>query len=384
MGRGIIILSIFDWWSHSHGHSDMQLARVLAKSHPVLFVNSIGMRSAKRSLGGSLVKRIGRKLRSMSRIASRPIPELDLVVYTPLFWPAYSGLLGKFNNGGLRSQIQYNARRLGFDRPLVLITLPTFADLALSLDRSALLYNRSDRHADFQYSDHNVVAAKEELLFRKSDAVLYASRSLYEAEIGRATGRSVYIGHGADLDHFCPEGPIAEEFQAIPAPRVGFFGDLREHAIDFPLLESVVRAMPHVQFILGGTQLDDLSALRRLPNIQFFPACPHENMPARWRALDVAILPYKVTPWTQAIEPIKLNEIAATGLPAVGTRLPAFEDRGIAIAETGEEFVQAISRALKRSDPMRAAAGELRRWESIAEQIEEIAADVSPVCTGAP
>ena len=38
--KGVIFFSIFDWWYHSHGHSDFQLALAMAESQDVLFVNS--------------------------------------------------------------------------------------------------------------------------------------------------------------------------------------------------------------------------------------------------------------------------------------------------------------------------------------------------------
>jgi len=352
----------------------MQIARAFAERGPVLFVNSIGMRFPAPGSSGAPLRRIGRKLRSVVRTTARPIAGVDLSVYTPIFWPAYSGLPGRLNDWALRTQISRVSRRLGFHRPLVIITLPTFAELALSLERSALLYNRSDRHSDFRYCDRDLVAAKEDLLFRKADAVIYASRHLYATEAGRATSRAACIGHGVDLERFSPVGEIAPEIAALPGPRVGFFGDLRVHAIDFELIEAVARALPGVQFVLGGAQLDDISALRRLPNVHLFEHCPHEEMPARWRALDVAILPYRISPWQEASEPIKLNEIAALGLPTIGTRLPAFADRGVIMCDSAQEFARAISTALTRSPSGRTIGEGLRSWQAIADQIEAIAA----------
>jgi hypothetical protein len=76
--QGVIFLSIFDWWYHSHGHSDIQLARAFARRMPVLFVNSIGMRLPRPGTATSPWRRIGRKIRSSARLLNYPEPGLDL------------------------------------------------------------------------------------------------------------------------------------------------------------------------------------------------------------------------------------------------------------------------------------------------------------------
>ena len=162
----------------------------------------------------------------------------------------------------------------------------------------------------------------EKLLFLRADAVLFANEHLFQAEKNKIARRAVLIGHGVDAGLFTPAGPIAPELTDLPRPRVGFFGELRDRAVDFGLIADVAQLCPSINFVLGGTQLDNLGQLSELPNMRILPSCPHHEMPARWRALDAAILPYKLTAWQEASEPIKLNEILAMGLNAVATPLP--------------------------------------------------------------
>jgi glycosyltransferase involved in cell wall biosynthesis len=77
--------------------------------------------------------------------------------------------------------------------------------------------------------------------------------------------------------------------------------------------------------------------------------------------------------WQEASEPIKLNEIAALGLSAVGTRLPAFANRGVAMCDSAQEFAQAIVTELARLPATRTRGEGLRSWQAIADQIETLA-----------
>jgi glycosyltransferase involved in cell wall biosynthesis len=221
----------------------------------------------------------------------------------------------------------------------------------------------------------------EHILFRQSDFVLYANQQLFDAEKDKVAGRSVLIGHGVDTELFSPVGPVAPEVANIPRPRVGFFGDLSEWMVNFELLASIARRCPTIHFVLGGPQLDYVAAFEQLRNVHVLPPCPHQEMPARWRAMDAAILPYQRTAWQEASEPIKLNEILAMGIPAIGTRIPAFSRHSdsIRIAETPEDFADALWRVLATSDgndtnrrQARRATVSLNSWESIADSIDHM------------
>jgi hypothetical protein len=312
--RGIVILSIFDWWYHSHGHSDIQLAHAFSKRMPVVFLNSIGMRFPRPGAATAPLRRITRKLRSAVHFLKIVGPANNIAVFTPIALPVYSGILGKANASLIVLQLRHILHRMDITNTTILITVPTYAEVAIKLRGGALIYNRTDLHSAFDGVNQVTVRRYEELLFRKSDVVLYANERLYALEKTEIAGRAVLIGHGIDAKAFSVGGPIAPELKDVARPRVGFFGELRKRSIDFDLIASVARRCPSIQFILGGTQLDDLGELREIPNIHILGPCPHCYMPARWRALDAAILPYRRSAWQEASEPIKLNEILAMGL----------------------------------------------------------------------
>jgi hypothetical protein len=70
---GVVSFSAGDYWYHSHTHADFQIAHELARTRPVLIVNSMGMRMP--SLGSADGwMRVRRKLKSISR-CSYPFTE---------------------------------------------------------------------------------------------------------------------------------------------------------------------------------------------------------------------------------------------------------------------------------------------------------------------
>jgi glycosyltransferase involved in cell wall biosynthesis len=381
MPPGVVILSGNDWWYHSHGFSDIQLARAFARRLPVLFVNSIGMRFPRQRSASAPLGRIARKFRSAAhrlQFPDRALPRL--AVSTPASIPAYSGLVGELNSSMVSWQISRFCAKANISDPIVIASIPTYAKVALSLRRTALFYKRSDFHSAFVGVDTRLIGELEETLFQHADAVLYANEYLFKAE-QRRTKKGILIGHGVDRSLFQPEGLAAADLKDLPRPRVGFFGELRDRCIDFELIAAAAHLLPSIQFVLGGTQFEDLGELRTLSNVRVLPACAHYQVPERWRAVDVAILPYRKNAYSLAVEPVKLNEILAMGLRAVGTSIPALEQHPgtVEIADGPEAFATALHRLLTeeagtdaKMREFRRATLNLRTWESVADQIEGI------------
>ncbi len=328
---------------------------------------------------------IVRKIRSAARRLQFPDSTLpNLAVATPVSFPIYSGPFGRLNTSLVAFQVRRFCSRAGISKAIVLVTIPTYASVAMNLPSEALFYNRSDLHSAFEGIDVEFVREREEMLLKGADAVLYASDFLFRAEQCRVK-HGILIGHGVDTALFRPEGGASKELDDLPHPRVAFFGELRERSVDFDLVASVARLCPSTQFVLGGAQLDDLGQLRSIANVRLLGPCPHHEMPARWRAVDAAILPYKQNAWLRASEPVKLNEILAMGLPAVGTPIPSLNKRSafVEVAETPEAFARALNKTLSTLPASnvewrkaRRAAANLQTWDSIVNRIDGISREI--------
>ena len=104
---------------------------------------------------------------------------------------------------------------------------------------------------------------------------------------------------------------------------------------------------------------------------------PYAEVPALVRAFRVGLIPFRRTPLTEAVNPVKLYEYAAAGVPCVTTRFSDEVDgwgEAARVASTPEEFVAAARKVLAApvdSAPLIAFA---RRhdWNEIARRFVSI------------
>lgn len=364
-----VCFSAQDWWYHNRAHSDFQLMTRVAQTRQVLFVNSISMRMPLPGRSSRFLRRLARKALSMARQLRRPVAELpNFHVLTPVIAPFYGSRLVRALNASLvRRQVAFHARRLGFTRPVIMVTIPTAWDVVAPVARRSLLFNRSDKHSAFGEVDAAMIAGLERQLLEHSDVVLYVSRSLMADEASLTGDRSVFLDHGVDLDHFRrhPPGDEPTDLAEIPRPRIGFFGGLDDYVVDFDLLQRLAEEIPEASLVLVGDATCSMRRFDTIPNVYWLGYRPYEEIPHYGSGFDVAIMPWLVNDWIKHCNPIKLKEYLALSLPVVTTPFPeaSFYADVIAIAENADEFVAEVRRALADDAP---AAARRARREAVA------------------
>lgn len=386
---GFVWFAAQDWWYHNRAHSDFQLMQQVARTRPVLLVNSLGLRLPTPGRSTNPARRIARKLRSMLKLVRRPVPGLPgYHVMTPIMLPVYgSGLLARLNAWAIRLQVTTVARAIGVGRsPTIAVTIPTAWPVVSRMRRSALLFNRSDRHSEFPEADHDLVAGLEDALLRAADRVLYVSHELMAEDAPVVGDRAVFLDHGVDLTHFTPPAddrptPVPE-LAEIPRPVVGFFGGLDDYVVDMELLARTAREIPEASLVLVGDATCPMDELAALPNVHWLGYQPYERIPELGRHFDVALMPWLDNDWIRYANPIKLKEYLALGLPVVSTDYPEVHHGAghVAVARDRDEFPQLVRRHL--TDPGGPEERRARResvqgatWHARAEQLLQIAAD---------
>jgi glycosyltransferase involved in cell wall biosynthesis len=169
-------------------------------------------------------------------------------------------------------------------------------------------------------------------------------------------------------------GPLPGDLERIPAPRVGFFGLIHEW-VDTDLIAALADRLPF-SFVVIGSSNQDLSALAARPNVHLLGRKPYADLPEWCRGFDAAIVPFRISELTASVNPIKLREYAAAGLPVVATGLPEIRRCGdIAVCPEGvDEWVAALRQAVARGqDPAerRAQSARVRDqdWGAIAKRM---------------
>ena len=380
---GFVWFAAQDWWYHNRAHSDFQLMREVARTRPVLLVNSLGLRLPRRGVSTNPARRILRKVRSMAKLVRRPVPGLPgYHVMTPVMLPVYGdGALARLNARLIRAQVRLVGAVIGVGRtPTVAVTIPTAWPVVRPMRRSALLFNRSDRHSEFPEADREHVAALEEALLRHADRVLYVSHELMAEDAEVVGDRAVFLDHGVGLDHFTPDGPVAP--LDVPGPVMGFFGGLDDYVVDMALLAETARGVPDATLLLVGDATCPMDELVALPNVRWLGYQPYERIPELGRTFDVALMPWLDNDWIRYANPIKLKEYLALGLPVVTTAYPEVRhaEGDVRVAGSREEFVELVRKAL--ADPGGAPERAARRssvrgatWAARAEQLLQVATD---------
>jgi glycosyltransferase involved in cell wall biosynthesis len=213
-----------------------------------------------------------------------------------------------------------------------------------------------------------------ERLLKRADRVIVTSNAL--ANLARSGGASdpTLIGNGVEVSRF--EGGLATP-AALPgnpsAPAFGYVGSLHSW-FDLDLVEGLAAAAPEARVVLVGPAPPDTA--RRLlrmaaerPNLFWMGPRPYEEVPGLLAAFRVGLIPFRRTPLTEAVNPVKLYEYAAAGIPTVTTRFTDEVDawgEAARVAEGPEEFVAACREAA--SDAARADAGRTERLRSFARR----------------
>ncbi len=347
---GIICFGGVDWWYHNRGHYDLQMMRELSARVPILYVNSIGMRTPKISEGAMFAKRVLRKLGSIGHGLVEVRPNFN--VLSPLVLPGVGGA-GPAMKRLLAHQVRSAARRCGIRRPLLWIACPPAAGLIDAIDPVAVVYQRTDRFESFSGVNVEQIVGFDKMLKQRADLVLFCARNLYEAE-GADCRRSAFVDHGVDFDlfsqagiRFDDHGAQPTDLQGLARPRVGFVGGIDSHTFDPRLFLEVARRLTHVQFVLIGS-----CSLPRgwceLPNVHLLGQRPYDEVAGYMAACDVLIMPWNQSDWIEACNPVKLKEYLAVGRPIVSTPFPELAHYGehVLQARTGAQFAAGIVRSL--------------------------------------
>ncbi len=364
MSKTGIIAFAKDW--HEDPTSNHHVLRELAKSRRVLWLNSVGTRTPKLSSGRDL----GKIRRKLGEFTKGPVNvENDLWVFSPLSIPLHhSAAARRANRAILRATIGVLRRRLDLRDFHLWTFLPNVGDYVGGLGESLAVYYCVDEWSMFSYLDRDETVRAERALLAKVDCVFAINSELAEAK--RALNARTHLApHGVDHALFAraldPATVVPADIAALPRPVIGFYGTLRDW-VDLDLVAHVARARPSWSIALLGQQLDDVSAVRGLPNVHLLGRKPHGDLPAYCKGMDVGIIPYRIDERMKFVNPIKLREYLSAGLPVVSTAVPEVRryERWCTIAEDGPAFVAAIERALAEDSPERRR----QRTEAMAQE----------------
>ena len=358
---GVDIVTFANDWN-ADPTSKHHVVRRFARTNDVLWIEAAGMRAPKLTSAYDR-KRLFTKAKAMFR---KSRPELErLHVLSPPALPYPHSVLAQQANALLyQFSITRELQRLGLDRePLLLSFAPQCAPYIRRLPRRQLVYYCVDKWSAFDGFDAATMERGERELCEAADLVIASAQDLAD-RCAQFSDNVHYVPHGVDYDHFASAlepGPLPDDLTKIPEPRVGFFGLIHEW-VDVELIGRLADALPY-SFVVIGSAKTDMTPVEGKPNVHVLGRRPYASLPQYSRGFHASIVPFRMTELTHSVNPIKLREYAAAGLPIVSSPLPeVVKCSDIATcALTFDEWVHALREAVARGQDPEARAAQSRR-----------------------
>jgi polysaccharide pyruvyl transferase CsaB len=209
-----------------------------------------------------------------------------------------------------------------------------------------VVYDCMDDHSGFSTNRPEMIEQEKDLL--SSAGLVTASSRLLDQEARKRNANVLLLPNACDYEHFANIGKARNS-----RPVVGYYGAIADW-FDSDLVADLAERRPDWDFLLvGSTFTADTSRLSKLPNVSLPGEKPYAEIPRWLEKFDVAILPFKRLPLTEATNPVKAFEILAGGKPLVSVPIPEVAPLAplVRLASTAKEFETEIAASLAESDP---------------------------------
>jgi glycosyltransferase involved in cell wall biosynthesis len=245
--------------------------------------------------------------------------------------------------------------------PGIILTYLPFVPTALRLLGGPVVYDCVDDHS--AYPGLLDKATVDRLEARTADiaSAVIATNETIAAKFPSHEDKLSLIQNGVDHELFAaPALTWLDTLTTLPRQhKFLYVGAMREW-FDVQALGAVALAYPECAIHCFGDVLPVVrDKLAAHPNIVFKGTLPQAAIAQEAPHYDVALIPFRDSPLTVGVDPLKFYEYVAAGLPVVSSTIHALASFGegmVRFASTPQEFVSAVQ------DTIDADSLELRRY----------------------
>ena len=314
----------------------------------------------------------------------------NLFVFRYPVWAPVSGQfpLDQLTRQARRFFFRRALHRLKLEQPIVWFSRPELVDLIDEVpDARLLIYHVVDEYT--AYSTHTAdsrrrLEAYEQRMMARVDLAITVSKKLYAAT--RALNAHTYlVANGVNFQAYraaAADPQLPADLLAIKPPRLGYIGLIGDK-LDFALLRELALARPDWSLVLLGQvsvarEAAAWQALRLLPNVHLLGPVAVTEVPGYVKGFQVGLMPYLQNRHAENIDPLKLYDYLAAGLPVVSVDIPAAREFSayVHLAAGPQQFGQAVVAALADTAPDRVQArlnvARQHTWEARVEQISDL------------
>ena len=321
--------------------SSMHLADQLAKNNRVFWLNTY-MRMPNFSL-----RDVSKAVKVLAGCSGKPTdpPKAEeqsdgIRYFTPKIVPWFIPPVRKINGILGKRFLQKLFRDYDIQSPVLITTYPSTVDTFRAVrSETKQFYYCVDEWAEHPGLNRKQWQKMEQDLLAVVDGAAFTSRKLLNDKKNTKV-KHLYLPHGVDYNHFSSgKGETIDLMELMPKPIIGYFGVIGNW-VDVKVVEYLARRFPKYSFVMIGNSSISLDFLRPLPNVHLLGRIAYADLPKYASYFDVGLNPFVMNELTLAVNPLKLMEYYALGIPVISSKLPDILDtKGpIFFAETHDEF----------------------------------------------
>ncbi len=250
-------------------------------------------------------------------------------------------------------QISEDMKSHGFERPVFWMYNPNYLLTWQLLPAVLRIYHATENHFQYENNSPNFERLLKAALC-SADAVICCSDGVRETYSKHTNSITKTLANGCEYKLYS-SGVPNKELKAIKKDYnklIVYAGNVDDR-LNISLLIKMTKAAPKDVFVLYGKihflQKQNRNNWRKLvasKNVRYLGIVAPELLPDIYKAADVGVLPYQMTPLLKNNTlPLKTFEMVASGLPVVASHLDMllpFKSEGIVVTDNDGEFVRSV------------------------------------------
>lgn len=253
----------------------------------------------------------------------------------------------------ITNDIKNIAEKLKFENIIYWSYFPMFVAPFKKFNAKVKIFDAVDdwRENDILKPYSEILSKNYEIIAKKADCIFTVSKEI--RQIFKTNQNVHWIPNGVDFNFFSKR-TIGNPLKEIKKPIIGYVGQI-EKRLDFKLLEYLASKNEFLLVLIGLVWKNaDVSKLKTFKNVHFLGQKDYSQLPSYLQNFDVGIIPHKTDGFAKTMNPLKMYEYLAAGIPVVSTPVSGVDQfkEIIHVADTKEDFFQEIKKALRENEEL--------------------------------